>query len=97
MRLLPLALLLCLAAPGLAAQQRAETLPPVERPALTHTVARADPVPVAPSGEEARPLEASRAEQAAAQPAALDEAFWRQVLAGVIVTVVSTLILRAIL
>jgi hypothetical protein len=31
------------------------------------------------------------------QQAVLDQAFWRSVLAGVIVTVVSTLILRAIL
>jgi hypothetical protein len=42
-------------------------------------------------------VNAEDSSEVAASAAVLDEAFWRQVLAGVIVTVVSTLILRAIL
>jgi hypothetical protein len=46
---------------------------------------------------EASPLELREEAGATSATAVLDEAFWRQVLAGVVVTVVSTLILRAIL
>jgi hypothetical protein len=101
MRLLTTLMLLCLAAPALAAQQRTEplqrTIPAAEAPILH--AERADPML---PGTAARIGEADSAEQRvhespASRQALLDQAFLRQILAGVIVTVLSTLILRAIL
>lgn len=99
MRPLTILLLLALAAPNLAAQHRSE-------PSLRSEAAQLAPL-LPGTFESAEPLRTqnpsaevqaeSAVNNAAAQQAVLDEAFWRSILAGVIVTVVSTLILRAIL
>jgi hypothetical protein len=101
MRSLTTLMLLCLAAPALAAQQRAEPLqraiPALEAPVLG--AERADPAlpGTASSIGEADSDEQRIHDASASSQALLDQAFLRQILAGVIVTVLSTLILRAIL
>jgi Flp pilus assembly protein TadB len=99
MRLFAIFLLLALAAPGLAAQQRTEAALSSEvarsAPALTPAVERAEPVRFETVEAEATMTESAHAN--AAQQSILDEHFLRSVLAGVVVTVISTLILRAIL
>jgi hypothetical protein len=100
MRFLIAVLILSIAAPGLGAQQRIESpLRTAGKQPVPELAAPADAV--LPTLELAVPVQSQAVTEAhgqqGAQAVILDEAFWRQVLAGVIVAVVSTLILRAIL
>jgi hypothetical protein len=84
------------AASPLQAQQRPAPLQvEVARPGFT-AVEENRAAPERASAADTLALSRSAREAEPAAQAVLDEAFWRQVLAGVIVAVVSTLILRAI-
>jgi hypothetical protein len=100
MRLLMVLVMVATAASTLAAQNRIDSpLRAAEVQAApwspSATAAIHPGVPSETAAEHRPELEVRASTQS--QQAVLDEAFWRSVLAGVIVTVVSTLILRAIL
>jgi hypothetical protein len=93
-----LALATAASATPLDAQHRAPPAPAAAAPELRAAPGGPDVGQSATNEAAEAPALGLREEAGSASATAvLDEAFWRQVLAGVVVTVVSTLILRAIL